>query len=156
MPNHKSAWAMPWGIVFGVVLGLAAGKILDRWPAHVIADAKDAKKAVSAQAELFRNAAKVIAPSVVAITTYQHVRYQEGGGIQFDDFGLPFYKRPHIKEGVMPRGIGSGFILDADKGYVLTNNHVVAEGESWVVRLGDKRELEAKLVGTTPRRMLPS
>jgi serine protease Do len=116
-----------------------------------MADGSNARKAVMEQAALFRSAAKLIGPSVVAITTYQHVRYQEGGGIGFDyRSGMPFYKRPRIKEGNMPRGLGSGFIFDAAKGYVMTNNHVVAEGDSWVVRLGDKRELEAKLVGTDP------
>jgi len=148
MPSYRSNWAIPLGIVFGAVLGAATSKLLDHWPPHVLADGK---KAVSEQSQLFRSASKLIAPSVVAITTYQHVRYQEGGGLQFDYFGMPFYKRPRIKEGNMPRGVGSGFVFDAAKGYVMTNNHVVAEGDSWVVRLGDKRELEAKLVGADPQ-----
>lgn len=147
MSNRKANWAVPLGIVFGVVLGVVTSKLLDRWPPHVLADGK---KAGSEQSQLFRNAANLIRPSVVNITTYQHVRYQEGGGIGFDYFGMPFYRRPRIKEGNMPRGIGSGFVFDAAKGYIMTNNHVVREGESWVVRLGDKRELEAKLVGTDP------
>jgi len=128
-------------------------KSLDHWPTPVIADAKDnvGKKMAYDQAASFRNASKIAAPAVVNITTLQRVRYREGGGLSFNELGVPFYNRPRIKEGLQPRGVGSGFIFDATNGYIMTNNHVVAEGESYVVRLSDKRELEAKLVGADPQ-----
>ena len=47
------------------------------------------------------------------------------------------------------RGEGSGFIVDA-AGYILTNHHVVASPEKIRVRLADKRELAATLVGSDP------
>jgi serine protease Do len=47
------------------------------------------------------------------------------------------------------RGWGSGFIVDKE-GHIITNNHVVAGADSIKVTLDDKREFEAKLIGTDP------
>ncbi len=48
------------------------------------------------------------------------------------------------------QGVGSGFIVSAD-GYVLTNTHVVKGAESVTVRLTDKREFDAKVIGADER-----
>ena len=48
------------------------------------------------------------------------------------------------------QSLGSGFIIDAH-GYIVTNNHVVKNAEEIIVRLSDRRELKAKLIGTDPR-----
>lgn len=45
-------------------------------------------------------------------------------------------------------GLGSGVIIDADKGYVVTNNHVVQDAEKMVVTLEDGREYEATKIGS--------
>jgi serine protease Do len=57
--------------------------------------------------------------------------------------GAPGGGRPRIGG----ESLGSGFIISAD-GYILTNNHVVTGAEKVVVRLSDRRELDAKVVGT--------
>jgi serine protease Do len=48
------------------------------------------------------------------------------------------------------RSLGSGFVIDA-AGYVITNAHLVGDGRDIVVRLADRREFEAAVVGVDPR-----
>ena len=52
--------------------------------------------------------------------------------------------------GKKPQSLGSGFVI-SDDGYVLTNNHVIEDADKIIVRLSDRRELEAELIGTDPR-----
>ncbi|RZU47101.1 serine protease Do [Fluviicoccus keumensis] len=59
-----------------------------------------------------------------------------------DDFGMPQQRDR--------QSFGSGFIISKD-GYVLTNNHVVVDADKVVIRLNDRRELEADVVGTDER-----
>ncbi len=64
-----------------------------------------------------------------------------------------FFRRFEIPvpRGQMPqRGLGSGFIVSTD-GLVLTNAHVVAEASEVTVKLTDKREFRAKVVGVDPQ-----
>ena len=49
------------------------------------------------------------------------------------------------------RGIGSGVIVDASKGLIITNHHVVEDADEITVTLEDKRELKAELVGSDPK-----
>jgi len=46
------------------------------------------------------------------------------------------------------RGLGSGVIIDASEGYIVTNNHVIAEADEIIVTLKDGRQLEAKKIGS--------
>jgi serine protease Do len=64
-------------------------------------------------------------------------------GIPFPDFGAPRNFGPM-------RGSGSGFIVSQD-GYVLTNAHVAGDAEEVTVRLTDRREFEAKVIGSDAR-----
>ncbi|MGE0559989.1 MAG: Do family serine endopeptidase [Burkholderiales bacterium] len=59
-------------------------------------------------------------------------------------FNLP--DRPQRQE----QAAGSGVIVDAARGYVLTNNHVIKDAEQVIVTLKDRRQFPAKLVGTDP------
>ncbi|MDP8171385.1 Do family serine endopeptidase [Pasteurella skyensis] len=65
-------------------------------------------------------------------------------------FGDDFFGH---RGGSVPRkfkGLGSGAIIDAEKGYVLTNNHVIDKAEKITVLLEDGRKFKAKLVGADP------
>ncbi|MNF45504.1 putative periplasmic serine endoprotease DegP-like precursor [compost metagenome] len=104
-------------------------------------------------------------PAVVNISTRQKVPQRGAGGPQVmpDLEGLPpmlreFFERnmppvPRNPQGGRQReaqSLGSGFIISKE-GYVLTNNHVVADADEIIVRLSDRSELEAKLIGADPR-----
>lgn len=66
----------------------------------------------------------------------------------------PFFRRFFEMPPVMPRqqrmSAGSGVIVDAARGYILTNTHVVAGGDEITVTLKDRREMRAELVGMDP------
>jgi serine protease Do len=121
-----------------------------------------------AQANLpdFTELVEEAAPAVVNISTRQKIpaRASGAGELAIPDLeGLPpifreFFERnipqiPRSPNGGRQReaqSLGSGFIISAD-GYVLTNNHVVAGADEIIVRLPDRSELEAKLIGADPR-----
>jgi len=70
-------------------------------------------------------------------------------GTPFDDFFRRFFdgERPRSYD---THSLGSGFVISKD-GYILTNNHVISDADEIIVRLNDRRELEATLVGSDER-----
>ncbi len=72
----------------------------------------------------------------------------------FERFFGPQFKHPRTpnkeKKNFRQQAAGSGFIIASD-GYILTNNHVIDEAEKITVRLADKREFTAKVVGADPQ-----
>lgn len=124
----------------------------------------------AAQAQLpdFTTLVEESSPAVVNISTRQTVQTSSaGGGFHSipDLEGLPPIFREFFERSIpMPRSpqgrnkgqqreaqsLGSGFII-SDDGYILTNNHVIADADEIIVRLADRSELKAKLIGTDPR-----
>lgn len=78
--------------------------------------------------------AKAVGPAVVGVSNFQ-------SGQSF------FGSNTNLQEA----GSGSGFIIDAQKGYIVTNNHVIDGAQKITVSLSDGRDLVAKVVGADPR-----
>ena len=96
-------------------------------------------------------------PAVVSIDVTQTVQRSQLPDLSEDDPFYEFFRR----FGQIPRGherprdleqqsVGSGFILSSD-GYVLTNAHVVDDATEVLVKLSDKREFKAKVIGSDKR-----
>jgi serine protease Do len=115
----------------------------------------------------FTELAEKQGPSVVNISVTQVVQSQAVGGFPgmpndeafnelFRRFGLPVPGIPGGPGGQVPpqefksNSLGSGFIISAD-GYILTNAHVVNEADEVIVKLSDKREFKAKIIGADRR-----
>lgn len=62
-------------------------------------------------------------------------------------FGDKGFESPDKKSPRKAQSLGSGFVYSSD-GYIITNHHVIADAEQIIVKLNDKRELEAKLIGS--------
>ena len=61
-----------------------------------------------------------------------------------------FFNLPNQQRQRKTQSLGSGVIVDAKRGLVLTNNHVIANADQITVKLRDGRELQAELVGSDP------
>ncbi len=108
----------------------------------------------------FSDLAKKINPSVVNISTtkifktkeFYHPFSGENDPFRFF-FGNDFFKKffgGQLPREFKQRSLGSGFIIDP-KGYILTNNHVVAKADKIVVKLESGKEYKAKIIGTDPK-----
>jgi serine protease Do len=103
-------------------------------------------KALRSFSKVFVNLAKKVKPAVVYIQVKKKADPAEGRGffgIPEEFFGPQFRRRmPRFQEGA-----GSGFIVDKEKGYVITNNHVVSGAEEIKIITNDEREFAGKVVG---------
>ena len=81
---------------------------------------------------------------VVNISIYTAVRIRSP---LHEFFGIPEDRRPYRRE----QSTGSGVIVDAENGYIVTNHHVIDRADEVVVGLADGRRLPATLVGSDPQ-----
>ncbi len=107
----------------------------------------------------FSDLAEEASPAVVNIRTEKTVK---GGGPvfrqfhpgpfgkndQFRDFYEKFFGKEHQRK-FKQRSLGSGFIID-EKGYIVTNNHVIENADKIKVKLKNGEEFEAEIVGRDP------
>jgi serine protease Do len=89
------------------------------------------KGIVSESSALFRMATTAVAPAVVNVGTRHAVVGRMGGRDQWD--------------------LGSGVVIDKDKGFIVTNHHVVKEADDIFVKIGQGAEMPAQIVGTDPQ-----
>ena len=123
-----------WGIVSGLTVPVSAAPSTQQIPT---ANSHDLQSQVKGTAN------KVI-PAVVSIASTVMVRDQA-----FSDEALPFglFKEPPTRR---QYGQGSGVIVSPD-GYIVTNNHVVADAVDVEVILADRRQYKGKVVATDPK-----
>ena len=134
------------GVIFGAVLVSGFG-----WVRPSLADIQIGAQRppvekmdpnAAAFNEAFVNVAQTVTPSIVQITVVTTVKNKLPEGFHFF---FPFRDDVPKEE----QGGGSGIIISKD-GYILTNNHVVENAKQVTVTLHDKREFDAKVVGTDP------
>lgn len=107
----------------------------------------------------FADMAERLLPAVVNVSTTQTVQSPQDApempqfppGSPFEDFFRDFFDRQQRPN--QPRratSLGSGFIIDP-AGFIVTNNHVIADADKVTVRLHDDTEFEAEIVGRDPK-----
>ena len=87
-----------------------------------------------------------VRPSVVNISTVGRTRVPDNP-LYSDPFFRRFFGEPRSRPS---QSLGSGVIVDAKKGFVITNHHVIANADAILVTLSDSRSFEAELVGADP------
>lgn len=100
---------------------------------------------------------KKITPAVVYVEVEKTVGAKDYSNYQF--FSDPFFERffgpnfrqyPRQQQKQVEKAQGSGFLISKD-GYILTNNHVVADADKITVTLSDKTTVKAKVIGADPK-----
>ncbi len=106
----------------------------------------------------FADLSERLLPSVVNISSTQKVNVEERQnmpdlpefpeGSPFQDFFDQFMDRRNAPHSMRPpTSLGSGFVIDAQKGYIVTNNHVINDADEVRVILQDDESLEATIIG---------
>jgi len=90
-----------------------------------------------------------VTPAVVNIATEGRIQLQQNP-LFADPFFRRFFNVPDQPIERKTQSLGSGVIVDAKRGLVLTNNHVIANAVQITVTLRDGRHLDAEVVGTDP------
>jgi serine protease Do len=109
---------------------------------------------------LFHAVSKTVMPAVVVVQVSERVKYQPKTSPDMNDFLRHFFGQPGSSEQSAPKappkylyehGLGSGIIIDADKGYILTNWHVVHGADEVIVTLADGRNYRTQWVRSDSR-----
>lgn len=88
-------------------------------------------------------------PAVVNIATKNSIQERENPLLR-DPFFRRFFRIPNQPKKRSTQSLGSGVIIDANKGYIITNHHVIDKADEITVTLRDGRRVTAKVVGSDP------
>ena len=91
---------------------------------------------------------KQVTPAVVNIAVIARRNRTPRHPMLDDPFFRRFFNLPQPQRDQPRQSVGSGVIVDAENGYVMTNHHVVSEAEKLMVTLADRRRFEAELLGS--------
>ena len=162
MATRTSRAAIGAAVVTAFICGLLFASGFDLTRFGFAQDGKSSgAKVASAQVQslaetgsAFEAIADHVTPSVVSIKTTKQVRAArprtrspQGGGGGIEDFFRNFEQQQPRDQ--VQDASGTGFIVSKD-GYILTNNHVVADADKVTVTLLDKRTFTAKVIGRDP------
>jgi serine protease Do len=156
-----------WVATVVVLAALAGGALLSQgarnWTDHTVFGAPRAPIAITQNAlpvslgNFANGFSAVLKPALPAVVNISSSRVVKGGRNQMSPmFNDPFFRQFFGDQGqgeVRPQreqSLGSGVIVSSD-GTILTNNHVIDGATDIKVFLNDKREFQAKLIGTDPK-----
>jgi len=155
MPSSLSRARLGAAVVTAFVCGLLFASGFDLTRFGFAQDGKATKVASSQVQSLaetgsaFEAIADHVTPSVVSIQTTRitNARQRGSGRPDIEEFFRNF--QPPSQQREPQEASGTGFVVSKD-GYILTNNHVVADADKVQVTLLDKRTFEAKVIGRDP------
>jgi serine protease DegQ len=110
-------------------------------PAHAALPAPEGGEATPSMAPMLAR----VTPAVVNVNSKARVRVRDPFGD--DPFFRQFFGIPDVPRERIQQSLGSGVVVDAVRGYVLTNNHVIEGMDDISVTLADGRTLKAERVG---------
>ena len=108
------------------------------------------KSIVQQFSKTFADVAEKVNPAVVTISTDKIIKMDRFNQYPFNQF-FGWDRNPSQEQEYRTRALGSGVVIDAAKGYIVTNNHVVEDMDKISVKLMDKRIFEATVVGSDPK-----
>ena len=126
-------------------VGIILGCILTTGAAHATTPPLPLRDGVPTLAPLLRK----VTPAVVNISVAT-VTPQRHNPLFRDPFFRRFFNLPDDAPTRRRQSAGSGVIVDAERGFVLSNHHVVAAADSVMVTLKDNRRFEAEILGSDP------
>jgi len=129
----------------GLVLLLAAVLFLSASPLRAALPAKVEGEALPSLAPMLER----VTPAVVNIATQARVPVRDNPLLN-DPFFRRFFDLPTRPRTRRTQSLGSGVIIDAENGLIITNHHVIEHAEEIAVTLRDGRQLNAEPVGTDP------